>query len=489
MTLPIKRSAMNFLRLKFIILYLICIEAISINALHSLQHAFLKFEQQILSNGTTIEFEPIQFNKSIPSNNLNPIRLTEQKPWTFMVYIAADNDLRAFAANNIKQMTSIGSNENINIVVHLDIRLNDNQKITRRYFVSKNKIEHMNQEPDTQKMDSGDPQTLISFCRWAITHYPAENYALILWNHGTGIIDPKHYKIINPAELFMFNPATNKFELDRSIEYLDLFDYINHNRGICFDNTTGNYITNQKLEAALHEICNNIIHDKFKLIGFDACLMSMLEIGNFIKHYAEIMVGSQEVELGTGWNYAHVLQPFATAPLDNMSFAAHIVNVYQLSYQQITNDFTQSAIDLRKIHLLEANVALVGSLLTSCLENQHQTSVKDAIQISSHRKFCTHFDVTSYKDLDDLYRNLLINISKIQLASNHHFLEQLHNSLIEGRNIINQIVIANASGKNLKNAKGISIYFPESNNIQPSYSSSRFSQENSWASFIHRYRS
>ena len=152
-------------------------------------------------------------------------------------------------------MASIGSNENVNILVHLDIRLNDNQKVTRRYFVAKNRIDHMNHEPNTQRMDSGDPQTLISFCEWAISNYPAHNYALILWNHGTGIIDPKYYKIINPAELFTFNPATNKFELDRSIEYLDLFDHPNlDHRGICFDNTTGSYITNQKLEFALHEI-------------------------------------------------------------------------------------------------------------------------------------------------------------------------------------------------------------------------------------------
>ena len=45
-------------------------------------------------------------------------RTAARKPWTFMVYIAADNDLRAFAANNIKQMASVGSNQNINIVIH-----------------------------------------------------------------------------------------------------------------------------------------------------------------------------------------------------------------------------------------------------------------------------------------------------------------------------------------------------------------------------------
>ena len=39
------------------------------------------------------------------------------KPWTILVYMSADNDLRSFAASNIKQMASIGSNEHVSIGV------------------------------------------------------------------------------------------------------------------------------------------------------------------------------------------------------------------------------------------------------------------------------------------------------------------------------------------------------------------------------------
>lgn len=162
-----------------------------------------------------------------------------EKAITFIVYIAADNDLRAFAANNIKQMASIGSSESLNIVVHLDITLHGNQKTTKRYFIEKNKLVHVNgDDPQSQKMDSGDPNTLISCCRWAAHSYPAKNYALVLWNHGTGIIDPQNSKIINPAELFTFNPVTNKFDLDRTTGFLDLLYYTDQDqRGICWDST------------------------------------------------------------------------------------------------------------------------------------------------------------------------------------------------------------------------------------------------------------
>ncbi len=480
---------MNVRKVKFFTLIILCIAAIGIEASYLIQRDFLKFEQQLLTNSSTIEFIPSSNEPNEQQSLLVTKNAIAPKQWTFLVYMAADNDLRAFAANNIKQMASIGSNENINILIHLDIRLNDNQKVTRRYYVEKNRINHMNYDESTQHMDSGDPQTLISFCDWAIKNYPAHNYALILWNHGSGVIDPKYYKIVNPAELFIFNPVTNKFELDKSVEYLNLFDYNDlDQRGICFDSSTGNYITNQKLEFALHEICTNSINGKFKLIGFDACLMSMIEIGNFVKFYSETMVGSQEVELGAGWNYAHVLQPFtvAGAVIDYETFAKHIVTAYQLSYQQITNDFTQSAIDLRKISLLEQNIDLIGKLLLECLQKQQGSTVHDAIQASKNRKVCTHFDVSSYLDLHHFLSNLQSQTSKVRLNTRGNLIQQLNNALAEGKKIIEEVVIANVCGKKYKNAKGISIYFPD--HLQSSYINSRFANENAWANFIRFYK-
>ena len=451
-------------------------------AFSSLQHDFYRFEQQL-----TLENQAMRTIEIEQHNNISDIHKAT-KPWTFIVYMAADNDLRAFAANNIKQMESIGSNEYINIIICLHIRLNGNQKITRWYYVEKNKIIPMGQEYHNHKMDSGDPQSLITCCKWAIESFPAQNYALIFWNHGTGIIDPKHYRLINPAELFTFNPTTNRFDLDRSINYLDLFEYFDMDqRGICWDNSSGNYLTNQKLEFALNEICSKHLHGKFKLIGFDACLMSMLEIGNLIKDYAEIMVGSQEVELGTGWNYAYILQPFIENNPTPIALANHIVKAYKMVYEPITNDFTQSAVDLNRIKELEHNVNHVASLLLQCLQIQVNNSVRKAIQESRNRRICTHFDVPSYIDLANFYSNLLANIGKFRISQSQQIISQLSAALHEGKKIISSIVFSNTSGKNLKKAHGLSIYFPEQY-IDPSYTKCRFALENNWIQFIQRYR-
>ena len=452
------------------------------------------FEQQFFHNNPM----PFPFPDIYPINSVpidintreNHTRTITKKPWTFMVYIAADNDLRAFAANNIKQMASIGSNNNVNIVIHLDIRLNGNQKITRRYYVEKNKITPIDQQSETRPMDSGDPKTLISFCEHAIKQYPAQSYALILWNHGTGIIDPRHYKIINPADLFMFNPKTNKLELDRSTGFIDLLSYKDMDRrGVCIDSTTGNYLTNQKLESALHEIYTRLLHNKkLSLIGFDACLMSMIEIANISKEYANIMIGSQEVELGTGWNYARVLQPLASNNIDCATFAHHIVTAYQDSYHQITNDFTQSAVNLTNINLLEQNIHSVALLLIECLLAQKNNSVRTAIKLSRNKKVCTSFDEPSYTDLHHFYKNLQSNLSKFLMntPTKNHLINKLNLALTKGNKLILASVLANVAGKNLKMARGLSIYFPETR-IHSSYLKTNFAKKNAWLSFLSHY--
>jgi cysteine peptidase C11 family protein len=423
-----------------------------------------------------------------------PAHENNKKEWTFIVYMAADNDLRGFAARNIKQMAAIGSNEHINIVIHLDIRIAGNRKVTRRYYIEKGRIIHVNAyDPDSQQMDSGAPETLISCCEWAITQYPARNHALIFWNHGSGAIDYERGHIFNAAKLFSFNPTINKYELDRSIGFFDFINAINtieqEERGICWDDSTGNYLTNQSLDYALNIIQQRHLNgNKFSLIGFDACLMSMLEISNIIKKYAQIMVSSQEVELGTGWNYALALAPFQQSSLTAKAFAAHLVNAYEQTYQQITNDYTLSALDLGIITALEDNLNTVATLLIECLRIQQADTVKRAIKASRDKLACTHFDEVSYIDLHHFYSNLLINISKFEF--NHQMDYQRAQELIQYINQgciqIEQIAFANTTGGNLSRAKGISIYFPE-RKIHSSYRKTLFGATNNWLTFLTHY--
>ncbi len=434
------------------------------------------------------------YDAALPQNYVVKNTPTKSLPkeWTFIGYLAADNDLRGFAARNIKQMAQVGSNSRLNIAIQLDIRITGNQKITRRYLVEKDKILHVNaDDPTSQQMDSGDPRTLISCCKWAIENYPARHYALVLWNHGTGIIDPVTGKIIRPADLFTYNPIIHKLELDRSIGFLDFIKDINEPvRGVCWDDTTGHYLTNQKLEIALHEICTTSLQGKkFDLIVFDACLMSMLEVANIIKNYAQVMTGSQEVELGTGLDYGKVLEPFLFEVPDAPKLGAHIVHTYELTYGKITNDFTHTAVRLDAITGLESNIDTVAQLLLQCLRLQKGDAVKNAIRASRNKLVCTHFDEPSYIDMHHFYRNLHANLKLLAFTNEtagQELKKQLSKTLEAGLYLIDGAVIANVTGKNLSQARGISIYFPEQR-IHSSYRKTNFANSNHWATFLTQY--
>jgi len=431
-------------------------------------------------------------NTDVPIIKYTKDASQERKEWTLMIYISADNDLRNFAIRNIKQMAKIGSNKHINIIVHLDIKLSGNKKVTKRYYIKENQILHLNaDDPSSQRMDSGNPETLISFCRWGTSNFPAKHYGLILWNHGTGAINPNRGRIIKLSDLFKFNPLLNKVEVDRSIGFFDLLNATQmEDRGICWDDTTGNYLNDKDLDYALKTIKKEMLGgNNFSFVGFDACLMQMIEVANTVKNYSDIMIGSQEVILGTGWNYVEVLKPFQKGSLSTEAFAKHIVASYKTAYERITNDFTLSALRLEYIDLLEENIDAVACLLIECLKKQVNKSVKKAIATSRSKILCTHFDEPSFIDLHHFYLNLLATLKHFSLNNRSEekmYKEALSKALMEGCNIIEELSLANVCGKNLSKAKGISIYFPP-RRIYYSYRDLDFCKFNNWIVLLTQY--
>jgi hypothetical protein len=405
----------------------------------------------------------------------------------FLVYLSADNDLGSFAIRNLKQILSVGSTDTIHIVVHLDIRDANGEKITRRYYIEKNKYTVLNEnDPTTQAMDSGDPETLISFCSMAIEQFPAHKVVLVFWDHGTGYLEPIRRGHVNSSNFFVFNHKTCKLELDRSVGYLTfLTEYIENNRGVCWDQTTQNFLSASKLDYALKTICKNSLQGKrFDIIAFDACLMAMTEVADLLSPYTDIMVSSEETILGTGYDYAQVLSPFITGTLSPHEFAAHIVKSFSETYRRITQDFTLSALDLSITPLITHNLNTTAELLITCLRNQKHNSVKQAIKTA--RMLCTHFNEPSYLDLYNLYSLLQNSVKKFNVgASGKSAKQQLEVVLKEGLFLIEKYAFANTAGQKLSNAHGVSIYFPE--RMHSSYPPSAFARSNKWFNFISAY--
>lgn len=414
------------------------------------------------------------------------IEAEELPEWTVMIYAEADSILNNFAAKNFYSMSTIGSNKRLNIVV----QWNQPKKTgTWRYKIEKNKMKLVDSGGKSLRPDF--TQDLINFADFSVKTYPAQKYALILWNHGLGILDPKwshlQYFSVSPTVLgrnsrIQIAGLTSPLEEEiKTACSLDEFGENGHKRGILFDIANKKYLDNQGLAHALDYITKNITQKKLDLIGMDACLMSMLEVHYQIKDYALFAVTSEEVELARGWNYTPFLEALSTTSLSPEQLAESIVYSFEDFYKEKTKLYTQSAVDLHGVEALKENLDEIISNILICKQKDER---KTLAAVKAARRLCFELSIPCYVDLYSFYSELQTKLKKKKANEPEEF-EELRNSLNKGMQLIDNIVIANVASDYLCQAKGISIYYPQKD-IDPSYYSTLFVQDSMWLPFLHQ---
>ena len=95
--------------------------------------------------------------------------------WTWIVYLAGDNNLQGAGDDDLKEMQEVGSSEHLNLIVQFDTEV----KGTTRYRVDKGGLTTIEEMPG---VDTGDPKVLAEFISWTIAKYPARRYLVDIWN-------------------------------------------------------------------------------------------------------------------------------------------------------------------------------------------------------------------------------------------------------------------------------------------------------------------
>ncbi len=195
--------------------------------------------------------------------------------WTVMVYMAADNNLETFALQDLAEMARVGSSQQVNVVAQVDRRARDsvNQGVlnlpdwqtTKRLKVEQGQLAEI---ADIGETNMSDPTVLSDFITWAKSAYPAERYALVLWDHGGAWLG---------------------FATD--------------------DSARSELMSLPQLASALK--ATGITLD---FLGFDACLMASAELAMELYPYARTLTASEELEPGIGWDYAAFLGALASSP-------------------------------------------------------------------------------------------------------------------------------------------------------------------------------
>jgi pimeloyl-ACP methyl ester carboxylesterase len=282
--------------------------------------------------------------------------LSKPAQWTVLVYMAGDdrspNGIEYAIAQDLAEIKQVGSTDSVHFIVQTD---DATGKASYRYHLRKgtdlasDRIERFNGD-----LNSGSTKTLVDFVKWAHYLFPAERTALVLWGHGSGHDDQNVYRTVRGS----VNPRTAARLAQKRMGFFSstrrsILEQ-GPTRGYGYDDTAGDFLDNAELRKTLLQV-KGIIGRKLDLLGFDACLMAMIEVAYQIHDVARILVASERTEPGDGWWYSRALRGLAKNPKTPPSkFAGDIVRAYRDAYQ---DDMTLSAIDLEKIPLLARNIS------------------------------------------------------------------------------------------------------------------------------------
>jgi hypothetical protein len=404
--------------------------------------------------------------------------------WTFLIYMEAGQRMSTQAIKNINAMTQgiQGNNNTIAVQVHLE------NNTAWRYLITPNKMNLVTTTP----VGTNYTKELVSAMQWAVSIKPSQYYALILWNHGTGILDPT-YNTAKESSSFPWEiepdkspdqnsaiclcPTPKSMPVTRCQNHVQL-------KGIMFSPSTKTYLTNHALIKSLDLINSTVLNNKkLDLLGADACMMAMLEIAYQIKPYVSYFVGSQNCELMDGWNYKAIFSHLSTHSCTPPEVATLIVQSYEKYYQPkpACDIYTQSAFDLSKIDQLISSLNQIVKQSLVCASS-YQNSFRAAV--ANARAYVIQFcSQPLYCDLDCFLTQLLLELEKPSFNKNSEAITTLKELIKKNKTLIQNVIIANVTGESIRAAQGISLYFPYLH-IDSSYHKTPFAKDTLWVEFL-----
>ncbi|MCE1245878.1 MAG: clostripain-related cysteine peptidase [Firmicutes bacterium] len=380
------------------------------------------------------------------------------KSWTFMVYMAGDNDLEAAGWLDLNEMEQVGTSDSVNVIVQFDrsgLAPAPNGKGCGRYVITRNPSTAdptapwtTFKSPQVEKLgnvNSGDPDTLVDFVEWGMKNYPANKYAVIVWNHGSG------WRGKDVAAL---------------------------HKGICYDDTSNDYITENELKYAFGKI-NESYGKKIEFIGMDACLMGMLEVAYDMKDYGKYLVGSEVSISAYGWPYHLVLADLVADPsFSGKNLASSAVTNFKTFYEGSSDYGPNSSIVALKLSGIADLATAVNDFSTLAVENidAEAAGLKTAFDATQKA------DSTSYSDFKDL-RDFMY-----QVTQNCPTLSSSANAVIDAQASATSYYW-NGSAMSATSG-GLSIWLPNAaffNTFDTSYEALSFGKDNAWYTFLTKF--
>ncbi len=400
-----------------------------------------------------------------------------------MVYVAGYNSLSSFAAKDLAEMRTVGSSDGLKIAVFLK-RLE--QQAAHRIIVRKDGKDE-ERENLGGDVDSGSPQTLLDFIRWARAKAPADRYALVVWNHGSGW-DPldfdelyTHVKAsgITPRELGVRAAS----QLGRSLFTPTITTVLTRpsagERAIASDDGSGHSLDTLELGEVL-EKAHAELGQPLDLLGMDACLMSCLEVSFQAAGHVQAVVSSEELEPGDGWPYDKVLGDLRSNPgMDGAALAKAVVKRYVEAYRQRRDQWPVTMCAVHSAGIESFADAL--DAFTKALRHAIKGDESDAARLLRAQTRSTRFQ----GELIDLKTFC----EQVRAQPFESAVKDAAKKVIDALRPGGDYVVANANlGDTVERCGGVTAYLPApTDEISQYYKDLEFAKRHGWDEFLRSY--
>ena len=287
------------------------------------------------------------------SNTLNSQNTAQQPllespvPWLVVYYGMGDNDLSQDVRQDIAEMETVGSTSSVLVVGQVDFSAKRSPDSDSRFIVKaapgsdfgelSKQMGFSTQVAKFREIDSGNPDVLKDFLRWAIQKFPADHRALVLSGHGYGFSTRVRNEKI---------PIGGAVSADRFATSRSGTRYFSHDEFPAEGFEGKSSLTTLELTNALAQINsefsfqNSQASNAFEVVVADSCVSQTIENAYALRNVTNYYVASQETERASGHDWGRTLyalneasrvwDPFkrSSLPFDAGRFASAVVDGY-----------------------------------------------------------------------------------------------------------------------------------------------------------------
>lgn len=255
------------------------------------------------------------------------------------MYNASDNNLYAFQVNDLKEAQAAQVGDSVDLLATVDHQPAGG--MGQRLDLKSGEV-----KAEWSNLNMSDPKNLADFVEWGVKNYPAENYWLVISDHGDAW------------------------------------------KGALEDDHSHGWMSLPQIQGALAQ-AREKTGRKLDVLSFDCCYMGSLEVAHELRHEADFMVGSQEEVGYYGHDYTRLL------PAIEGKNGRQLAELLVESGSKFPEEFrTIAAYDLSKVEGVTQAVGQLGASLTQAAPAELRGAV-DRTQIFGE-----------YHDLGDLAENL-----------------------------------------------------------------------------------